>query len=124
MKADLQLRGLSRHTFESYLTHGRILLRYCNSPVEEFNEIDVRQFLWHLIVERKLSPGTVNSYSVAIRFFFAVTLNRTMNYLQISRYKTPKTLPEILTRDEISKLSAAAAASSIEPCFCLPTGPV
>jgi len=104
MKADLQLRGLSRHTFESYLIHTRIFLEYCNRPIEELNEVDVRQFLGHLIVETKLSPGTVNSYSSAIRFFFAVTLNRTMNYLQIPRIKEPKTLPEILTRDEVTEL--------------------
>ena len=66
--------------------------------------MDVRQFLGHLIVEKKLSPGTVNSYSSAIRFFFAVTLNRTMNYLQIPRIKAPKKLPEILTREEIESL--------------------
>ena len=104
MKADLQLRGSSGHTIESYLIHAKIFLRHCNRPVEELNEIDVRQFLGHLIVEKKLAPGTVNSYSAAIRFFFAVTLNRTMNYLQIPRIKEPKTLPEILTRDEVTEL--------------------
>lgn len=104
MKADLQLRGLSRHTFDSYLMHAKIFLDYCNRPVEELNEIDVRQFLGHLIVETKLTPGTVNSYSAAIRFFFAVTLNRTMNYLQIPRIKAPKALPEVLTRDEVAEL--------------------
>jgi len=105
MKADVQLRGLSRHTLESYLTHAKIFLDYCNRPIEELTEIDVRQFLGHLIVEKKLSPGTVNSYSAAIRFFFAVTLNRTMNYLQIPRYKVPKKLPEILTREEVNSLT-------------------
>jgi len=104
MKADLQLRGLAKNTFESYMTHTRKFLEYCNRPVEELNEMDVRKFLGHLIVEKKLSPGTVNSYSAAIRFFFAVTLNRTMNYLQIPRYKNPKKLPVILTREEISLL--------------------
>ena len=54
-------------------------------------------------MEKQLSPGTVNSYSAAIRFFFAVTLNRTMNYLQIPRIKAPKKLLEILTQDEITE---------------------
>ena len=102
MKADLQLRGLAKNTFDSYMIHARIFLEHCDRPVEELNEMDVRQFLGRLIVEKKLSPGTVNSYSAAIRFFFAVTLNRTMNYLQIPRYKTPKKLPVILTREEIT----------------------
>jgi site-specific recombinase XerD len=104
LKADGQLRGLSRNTLESYQTHVKLFLEQCGRPVEELNEMDVRNFLGRLIVEKKLSPGTVNSYSAAIRFFFAVTLNRTMNYLQIPRIKTPKTLPEILTREEVSEL--------------------
>ena len=104
MKADIQLRGLAKNTYDSYLAHTEIFLNFCGRPIEELTEMDVRRFLGHLIVEKKLTPGTVNSYSAAIRFFFAVTLNRTMNYLQIPRFKTPKKLPEILTREEISSL--------------------
>ena len=55
-------------------------------------------------VRKSCKPGTINCYSAAIRFFFAVTLNRTMNYLQIPRMKEPKTLPVILTREEIAEL--------------------
>jgi len=104
MKADIQLRGLAKNTLESYLPHAEIFIKFCNKPIEELNEMDVRRFLGHLIVEKKLTPGTVNSYSASIRFFFAVTLNRTMNYLQIPRIKAPKKLPEILTREEISAI--------------------
>lgn len=105
MKADIRFRGLSEHTFRSYLTNVTAFLNYYqNRPVDELTEIDVRAFLAHLINEKKLTPGTVNIYSAAIRFFFAVTLNRTMNYLQIPRMKIPKKLPEILTRDEVFQL--------------------
>jgi site-specific recombinase XerD len=106
LKADVQLRGLARNTMESYMTHVRLFLGQRKKPIEELDEMDVRDFLGRLIVEKKLSPGTVNAYSAAIRFFFAVTLNRTMNYLQIPRFKSPKKLPEILTRDEVSELIA------------------
>jgi site-specific recombinase XerD len=104
MKADIQLRGLSKNTYMSYLTHMEIFLDYCDRPIEELTEIDVRQFLGHLIAEKKLTPGTVNTYSASIRFFFAVTLNQTMNYLQIPRIKVPKRLPAILTVEEVSEL--------------------
>jgi len=42
--------------------------------------------------------------NAAIRFFFAVTLNRTINYLQFPRFKKPKTLPEVPTREEAQQL--------------------
>jgi site-specific recombinase XerD len=101
MKEDILLRGLSKNTLESYTISARIFLEYCNRPAEQLNEHDIRNFLWYLIDEKKVSPGTVNTYSAAIRFLFAVTLNRTLNYLQIPRQKKRHTLPEVLTREEV-----------------------
>jgi integrase/recombinase XerD len=101
MKEDILLRGLSQNTLESYTLSARIFLEFCNRPAEELNENDIHNFLWYLISEKKVSPGTVNTYSAAIRFLFAVTFNRTLNYLQIPRQKKRKTLPEVLTREEV-----------------------
>jgi site-specific recombinase XerD len=101
MKEDILLRGLSKNTLESYTISARIFLEYCNRPAEQLNEHDIRNFLWYLIDEKKVSPGTVNTYSAAIRFLFAVTLNRTLNYLQIPRQKKRHTLPEVLTREDV-----------------------
>lgn len=74
--------------------NARIFLEYCKRPVEQLNEHDIRDFLFYLIKEKEVKPQTVNSYSAAIRFLFAVTLNRNLNYLQIPRQKKRKTLPE------------------------------
>ena len=104
LREDILLRGLSKNTLVSYTTHARIFLEYCNRPVEQLDAEDIRSFLWYLIQEKKSSPGTVNTYSAAIRFLFAVTLNRTLNYLQIPRQKKRKTLPEVLTREEVSSI--------------------
>ena len=99
---DIRLRGLSSNTLESYTTHARIFLEFSGDrPVEQLNAEDIRRFLLHLIHVKKVSPGTVNVYSAAIRFLFAVTLNRTLNYLQIPRQKKHKTLPAVFTRDEV-----------------------
>jgi integrase/recombinase XerD len=101
LREDILLRGLSKNTLESYTINARIFLEYCNRPVEQLGVEDIRNFLRYLLHEKKSSPGTVNTYSAAIRFLFAVTLNRTLNYLQIPRLKKRKTLPEVLTREEV-----------------------
>jgi len=101
MKEDILLRGLSKNTLDSYTLNARIFLEYCNRPTKQLDEHDIRNFLLYLMNEKKSSPGTVNSYSSAIRFLFAVTFNRTLNYLQIPRQKKRKTFPEILTREEV-----------------------
>ena len=104
MKEDIQLRGLSENTMVSYMLNARIFLEYCNRPVEQLNEHDIRNFLFYLMKEKKVKPQTVNTYSAAIRFLFAVTLNRTLNYLQILRQKRRKTLPEVLMREEVTSI--------------------
>jgi site-specific recombinase XerD len=101
LREDILLRGLSKNTLESYTMNVRIFLEYCNRPVEQLEVEEIRNFLWHLLNEKKSSPMTVNSYSRAIHFLFAVTLNRTLNYLQIPRLKKRKILPEVLTREEV-----------------------
>jgi len=109
MNADIQLRGLSQSTQRGYTASVRDFFKFICKPVEDLDEMDVRKYLGHLIVEKQLEPSTVNIHSSAIRFFFAVTLNRTMNYLQIPRMKEPKKLPVILTRDEVAELISQAA---------------
>ena len=105
METDLQLRGRAKNTHKSYLQSVRFFLDFCgNKPAVELDEHDVREFLIHLMREGKVSNGTINCYNAGIRFFFAVTLNRTMNYLQMPMFKKHKKLPVILTREEIAKL--------------------
>lgn len=105
MEKDIKLRGLAESTFKNYTRNLRKFFEFCNHrPINELDENDVRRFLEHLIIEKKLRPRTVNQHSSAIRFFFAVGLNRNMNYLQIPLMKIPKSLPDVLTREEISRI--------------------
>ena len=101
MREDILLRGLSQNTLDSYTIKVRVFLNFCNRPINQLDEHDIRKFLWYLIKEKRAKPGTVNTYSAAIRFLFAVTLNRTLNYLQIPRQKKKKTYPVVLSREEV-----------------------
>jgi integrase/recombinase XerD len=109
MREDIVLRGLAKNTLDSYMINARLFLDHCNCPVEQLNEHDIRNYLHHLISEKKVSSQTVNTHSAAIRFLFAVTLNRTLNYLQIPRQKKRRTLPELLTRDEVSSIISSSS---------------
>lgn len=100
---DMQLRGYSEHTQDVYGRAVRNFLNFSRKPAESLNEQDVRNYTLHLM-NGDLSKGSINTYQAAIRFFFGVTLNRTMNYLQMPRLKEDKVLPEILSREEIALL--------------------
>jgi len=104
MWEDIRLRNLAPSTYKNYTRNVKKFFAFCNRPIEELDETDVRRFLEHLIIEKKLAPRTVNQHSAAIRFFFAIGLNRHMNYLQIPLMKVPKDLPDVLTKAEVSEL--------------------
>lgn len=104
MKEDIELRNLSENTHRNYMRNVKKFIAFCGKPVEDLDESDVRRFIRYLKEEKHLAPVTVNTYSAAIRFFFAVSLNRPMNYLQIPLMKVPKKLPNILTREEVRDL--------------------
>lgn len=99
----MQLRSYSEHTQDVYGRAVRKFLNFSRKPVEKLNEQDVRAYTLHLM-ESSLSKCSINTYQAAIRFFFGVTLNRAMNYLQMPRLKEDKVLPEILSREEIARL--------------------
>ncbi len=103
---DLLLRGFTDRTQTSYRQHVDRFLTFCGKSTEDIDAEDARRFLIHLLHKEKLCPSTVNNYNAAIRFFYAVTLNRTMNYLQLPRFKKQKKLPPLLSRAEIQCLIA------------------
>ena len=100
---DMQLRGYTEHTQEVY---GRVVGKFLNfsgKSIEVLNEHDVRNYVLHLM-NSDLSKSSINTYQAAVRFFFGVTLNRSMNYLQMPRVKGDQTIPEILSREETARL--------------------
>lgn len=104
MAEDLRLRGLAPGTQEDYLMHTRLFLNWAGRPAETMDEEDIRDYLNHLITEKKLCVSTVNTYNAALRFFFGVTLNRNLNYRQIPRMRQTRRLPEILTQREVARV--------------------
>jgi len=110
MADDLRLRGLAEGTQEDYVMHAELFLRYVNRPAETLDEEDIRQYLNYLITEKKLKNSTVNTYNAALRFLFAVTLSRNLNYRQIPRLKQARSLPEIFTRDEVMRVFENASS--------------
>ena len=78
---DMQLRAYSEHTQGVYGRAVRCFLNFSGKSAETLNEQDGRDYVLHLM-GGSLSKGSINTYQAAIRFFFGVTLNRTMNYLQ------------------------------------------
>ena len=122
LSLDIRMRGLSENTHDAYVRYAGKFLGYCGKPAGELDESDARDYLIHLMQEGRLDISTINMCNAAIRFFFAVTLNKTLNYLQLPRFKKHKTLPEVLSRDETQRLIGECANVKHKAFFLLAYG--
>ena len=96
MREDLELRGFRANTIDAYLRCARRFSEHFPSPPGKLGAADVRQYVLYLIHEAKLSPSTVNVYTAAIRFLFAVTLKRPNVVADVVPLKTRMHLPRVL----------------------------
>lgn len=107
MQEDLLLKAYSPHTQKAYLRCARhFVSHYMRSP-EEMGEQEIRSFLLHLLRDRKASPSTLGMYVNALKFLYTVTLKQPEPVNNLSHPKRPKTLPVILSPEEVLRVFAA-----------------
>jgi len=102
------LRGFALRTRESYLAAVRALAKHYHRSPDLLTPEEIEAYHLHLIVERRLAYASVNQSACACRFLFGKVLRRTLSRFDIPMAKVPKTLPRVLSRDEVSRLFAAA----------------
>jgi integrase/recombinase XerD len=107
MQEDLLLKAYSPHTQRAYLRCARhFASHYMRSP-EGMGEQEIRDFLLHLVRDRQASPFTLGTYVNALKFLYTVSLKRPEEVEGISHPKRPKTLPVILSPEEVLRVFAA-----------------
>jgi len=107
MRDDLLLKAYSPHTLKAYLSSVRHFVKYYMRSPQEMGEKEVRDFLLHLIRDRKASPATQDMYVNALKFLYTVTLKRPEVVKDISHPKRPQTLPVILSPEEVLRIFEA-----------------
>lgn len=103
------LRGFALRTRESYLAAVTALAKHYHRSPDLLSSEEVQAYLLHLIVQRRLAYASVNQAACACRFLFGAVLRRPQERFDIPMAKAPKTLPRILSREEVSRLFDAAA---------------
>jgi site-specific recombinase XerD len=97
MIEEMKLRNFSPATQESYVYAVSRLARYHNKAPDRLNKEDIRAFLVHLTVERKLSPNSLTGYCSGLRFFYNETLGWDETKLFIPPRKKSSSLPEVFS---------------------------
>lgn len=97
LKKELELRNYSKQSIKSYLFSVKKYLEYCKT--KGINEDSAKDYL-RLQLKNK-NPATASLCASAIQFFFREILKQNI-YFQ--KPKRNKTIPEILTIEEIKKI--------------------
>jgi len=104
MIEDLQLRRYAPSTSEQYVACARSFVAYHMRPPTELDERDVRRFLLHLVLERKVGAATQKMHVAGIKFLYEHTLGRPEVVAGIPWPKVRQKLPDILSGTEVDKL--------------------
>jgi integrase/recombinase XerD len=107
MKADLLLKRYSPHTTRAYVRCIRNFAKHFMRPPSEMGETEVRQFILHLAQERNVSVSVHSTHVSALRFLYRITLRRPQVVEHLPYPKRPKTLPKVLTMQEVLALFTA-----------------
>jgi integrase/recombinase XerD len=104
---DLQLRNYRPRTIQTYTEAVARFARHCGRSPEFLRPDDIRSYQLYLLHERRASWSTFNQVVSALRFLYRVTLPRPWAVEQIPYGKRPKSLPAVLSREEVVQLFAA-----------------
>ena len=104
MERDLRIRGFSSATQRCYLARMKALVEFFMRPPDELTVEDIHAYQLHLTRDRKVGWSTFNQSVCAIRFFYGVTLRSAWDIQRIPYQKTGRTLPMVLSPEEVSKL--------------------
>src|SRR3989339_361260 len=98
-------RGLSHKTIRTYRQCVRKFFNWCRKEPHEIKKADIKEYL-DLLIEKGACGNTINVNLNALRFLYCQILNKRL-MINIRFSKTPKTLPIVLTKEEVIRLIKA-----------------
>ena len=108
MLEDMRMRKFEPRTQEAYVRAVRKLAAYLHRSPDTATVDELRDFQLHL-VDSGTSPVTLNATLSGLRFFFDVTVGRQEVMVRMQPVKLPRSLPVVLSPQEVSRLIAAAS---------------
>jgi integrase/recombinase XerD len=107
MIEDMRMRKLSPKTQSSYIRAVRHFAGWLHRSPDTASAEDLRRYQLHC-VDRGVSPITLNATITGLKFFFEVTMNRPELMAKMRPVRVARTLPVILSREEVSRLIDSA----------------
>jgi site-specific recombinase XerD len=109
MENDLSIRGYSKDTKRVYLACVKSFVGHFMQTPDKLGLEHIEQYQLYLTKERKVSWCLFNQTVCALRFFYGVTLKKDWDIRHIPYQKTGRTLPVVLSTEEIQSLLNAVS---------------
>lgn len=100
----MQLKGYSENTIQSYVDCLIGLSKFYNTSPDLLSDQQIRDYLHHCIVEKKLSTSWVNQCISALKILFVQILKKEWDAITIPRIKREKKLPVVLAKEEVKAI--------------------
>jgi len=104
METDLRLAGYSPSTRKLYLLYAKLFAKYHMRSPAEMGEDQIRQYLLHMVEERKISRETYRQIRAALVFLYTVTLKRQTEVVHLPVRRKKVKLPVVLSGTEVELL--------------------
>ncbi len=104
MIRDMQIKGYSPYTQAAYLRGATEFVRYFHLSPEDLGQEEIRTYLHHLVIDRKVSQSYLGQVYSGLKFLFQTTMRRDWVDWRIPRARRGKTLPVVLSKEEIRGL--------------------
>ncbi len=108
---EIQLRGFSIHTQDSYVRCVTGLARFYHRSPDQIADDEIKAYLLHLLREKKLAVGSLIVAVSGLRFFFSNILHRPTQAIEqaLPRMKKPVLRPKLNGVQELERLFAFPA---------------
>ena len=104
----LVLEGLSENTIKTYRSEFNQFLYWAGAkPVTEMEPDHLRGYMEYCLLELKISKNTAHSRLNALKAYFEKVLKKEKFFYDIPRPKKHKSLPKILSEEELGRLFSA-----------------
>jgi integrase/recombinase XerD len=104
MLQDLQLRGMSSSTQESYIHAVRKISEHYNKLPDQITENEIKEYFLYLKNVRKYGRSASTLAMCGIKFFYTFTLKRDWPTLTLVRAPHESKLPVVLSQQEVKRV--------------------
>ena len=108
MIRDMQLQRLAPKTQKAYVTAVAGLAKFYQCSPDRLHPEQIRTYLHHLLVERRLAWSSCNQAAAGLKFFYTKTLGWDVLPLHLPPRTGRSQLPQILSIEELQRLFTQA----------------